>query len=66
MFGLPQCDKLNVNLDHTVQFIPYGVIFYAHNTNESDHTDSPTMHPAKLSEKGWSKPLSQFPISRGT
>ena len=39
--------------------------FYAHNTNETVRTDSLIVHSPNLSEKGVSKHLSQFPISRG-
>lgn len=60
-----QNDKPNIKPNHTVQFILSGAFFYAHNTNGSVRTDSPTIHSFKLSEKGPSKRLSQFPISRG-
>ena len=64
--SISQNDKPNINSNHTVQFILCGVILYAHNTNETVRTSSPIVHSSKLSEKGPSKHLSQFPISRGT
>ena len=63
--SISQNDKPNIKPNHTVQLIPYGVILYAHKTNETVRTSSPIVHSSKLSEKGVSKHLSQFPISRG-